>query len=491
MDKPARAHDLRRLIEVVSTQLGLHFPETRLGDLKRAATSAARECNCNDLDSFTQWLSSAVLTEKEMEAMARHFTIGETYFFRDRVSMEALEHDIFPELIQQRQPLGRNIRIWSAGCSTGEEPYSVAMLLHKMIPDNKGWNIKILGTDINPHSLEMARKGIYRPWSFRETPSRIKERYFKKRDDGHWELLSCIKEMVRFAYLNLARDPFPALHNNTAAMDVILCRNVLMYFDTKIMEQVAEKMYHALMETGWLLVSPVEVASSPFSRYNAVNVKGAFFYRKEKQLTRSTGRGSPHLSPDRSLHPLPLSIENQVMAPPSGGFRESEHAAPPVSPYEEALIHVEQRNYAQAETSLLSLLPKKPDDSRAMALLSRTLANQGKLADALEWCEKAISAERINPVYYYLLGTILQNQGETGKAIQVFQKALYLDQNFVLAHFTLGNLTHQLGKLRESERHMRNTLSLLAAMKKEEVVPESDGLTAERLAEIVQSMLQR
>jgi len=245
------------------------------------------------------------------------------------------------------------------------------------------------------------------------------------------------------------------------------------------------------VEAGWLLVSPVEVSSSHFALYNAVHVKGAFFYRKEKQLTRSTGWNSLPLSPDGSFHSIPRSLENPVMGLPSCGFRESEHTAPPVSPYEEALIHVEQRNYAQAETSLLNLLPENPDDSRAMALLSRTLANQGKLADALEWCEKAISAERINPLHYYLLGTILQNQGETGKAIQVLQKALYLDQNFVLAHFTLGNLTHQLGKFRESERHMRNTLSLLVAFKKEDVVPESDGMTAGRLSEIAQSMLQR
>jgi chemotaxis protein methyltransferase CheR len=125
-----------------------------------------------------------------------------------------------------------------------------------------------------------------------------------------------------------------------------------------------------------------------------------------------------------------------------------------------------------------------------MALLARTLANQGKLADALGWCEKAIAAERINPVHYYLAGTILQNQQEPEKAMQALQKALYLDQNFALAHFTLGRITRQLGRITESERHMRNALSLLAAMNKEEAVPESDGMTAGRLAEIVQSMQQ-
>ena len=304
-------------------------------------------------------------------------------------------------------------------------------------------------------------------------------------------MLPCIKAMVRFAYLNLAADPFPALHNNTAAVDVILCRNVLMYFETKVMESVAEKMYHALADKGWLLVSPAEVASSPFDRFNAVNVKGAFFYRKEKRPAGSTGGGSLSVSQDCFPRlPPPSVMTSPVAGLPPDGFRESP-AFPPASPYEEALVHVEQRNYAGAETILSDLLSKNPEDSRTMSLLVRALANQGKLADALAWCEKAIAAERINPLHYYLLGTILQNQGETQKAIRAFQKALYLDQNFVLAHFALGNLTHQTVNLRESERHMRNTLSLLAAMKKEEPIPESDGLTAGRLAEIVQSMLHK
>ncbi len=221
---------LSQLSEFVATQMGLHFPKERWRDLERGIRSAAREFDFKDAESCLQWLVSSPLAKGQIEILARHLTVGETYFFREQKSLEILEGYVLPELIRTRRENEKRLRIWSAGCCTGEEPYSIAILLAKLIPDLKDWKITILGTDLNPRSLQKASEGVYSEWSFRGTPEWVGERYFTRAKDGRWAVLPSIKKMVTLHYLNLAEDAFPSLLSNTNAMDVIFCRNVLMYF---------------------------------------------------------------------------------------------------------------------------------------------------------------------------------------------------------------------------------------------------------------------
>ena len=166
--------------------------------------------------------------------MASYLTIGETYFFRVEPDFNALENHILPELIHLRKDTGKYLRIWSAASSTGEEPYSLAILVRKLIPDIKDWNITILATDINTRSLAKAEKGIYGNWSFRNNPEWLKKIYFTPLLDERYQINRNIKDMVSFFYLNLARDTYPSLLNNTNGMDIIFCRNVLMYFTPEL-----------------------------------------------------------------------------------------------------------------------------------------------------------------------------------------------------------------------------------------------------------------
>src|SRR4030042_1729777 len=124
----------------------------------------------------------------------------------------------------------KRLRFWSAGCSTGEEPFSLAILLDKLIPDLKDWNVTILATDINTGAIRKAEEGTYSDWSFRDNPPWFKEHYFEKVDGSHHRLLPRIRKIVTFWYLHLSEDHYPALQNNTNAMDFIFCRNVLMDF---------------------------------------------------------------------------------------------------------------------------------------------------------------------------------------------------------------------------------------------------------------------
>ena len=460
--------DLRRALpdpllagvsEFVAQRMGLHFPPERWRDIERGITAAARELEFPDVETCARALLSAPLTQSQIEVLASHLTVGETYFFREKGSFEVLEEHILPELLRTRRSAERRVRIWSAGCCTGEEPYSVAMLLDRLIPDAEAWNITILASDINPRFLRKAAEGVYGEWSFRDTPGWIRERYFKTRRDGRYELHPRIRKRVTFTHLNLADDAYPSLLNNSNAMDVILCRNVLMYFTAERAKQVAANFRRSLVDGGWLIVSPTETSNVLFSPLAAVQFPRAVLYRKAD-----------------SAAPRPAAIGYQSPAPPI--LLPPEPLAPQAEPREETVA---------VESSAASV--QTPDDPGELARAARACADEGRLGEAIGRCEKAIAADKLNPAHYYLLATVLHEQGQVDAAAQSLTRALYLDADFVLPHFALGNLRLAQGRRPEAERHFTNALAVLRARAKEEVLPESEGLTAGRLAEIIASVL--
>ena len=151
---------LSQLSELLSTQMGLYYPEKSLADLERGIISAAPALGVGSPEACVRQLLSATLTRKQVEILASHLTVGETYFFREKKSFTVLEEHIFPELMRTCARANRQLRIWSAGCCTGEEPYSIAMLLDRLIGHSGEWNATILATDINPVLLHKAAVGL-------------------------------------------------------------------------------------------------------------------------------------------------------------------------------------------------------------------------------------------------------------------------------------------------------------------------------------------
>lgn len=440
---------LARLSDLLAVHTGLHFPVNRWGDLERGIAAAAPDFGMADAKACAHHLLSAPLTHREIEILASFLTVGETYFFREKRSFEVLEQHILPALFRAREDNEqRRLRIWSAGCCTGEEPYSIAMILDRLIPNIEAWNITLLATDINPAFLRKAAEGEYNDWSFRSTPDWIRNRYFRHRKNGHYRLDARISKRVTFNYLNLADDVYPSLTNNTNAMDVIFCRNVLMYFSAERARTVIEKLRHALVEGGWLIVSPVETSITLFSGFTSVEFAGVTLYRKD------TRAEVPHF-----VHREPVPVMD--------AFAES---IPVTSPSPVAI-------------SNSATIPQTPPSRKA-----RDCANQGQLGEAAEWCHQAINADKLNPAHYYLLSAIQQEQGLRDEAARSLMRALYLDPNFVLAHYALGNLRQAQGRGREALRHFDNALALLQAHSPDEMLPESDGLTAGRIMEIIASM---
>lgn len=461
MDKAFSDQLSMSLSDLLAAQTGLHFPAERWRDLARGIAAAAPAFGMPDAESCARWLLSAPLTHHQIEVLASHLTVGETYFFREKMSFEALEQHILPQLIRMRAS-DRRLRIWSAGCCTGEEPYSVAMLLDRLIPDQKDWNITLLATDINPAFLRKAAAGIYGEWSFRDTPDWVRERYFRRRKDKCFEILPHIRKRVTFSCLNFADDVYPSLVTNTNAIDVILCRNVLMYFSPAWVKKVAQNFHRSLVDGGWLIVGPAETSNSLFPQFEATPFPGAVFYRKTQGAESQAGVARYSVSPLAPFDPPPDTLRMP-----------------------EAVASVSVQSVVAEPVASHS---SNQDARDALCRMAHSCANQGKLAEAAEWCEKAIVADKLNPANQYLLATIRQELGQNDLAAQSLRRALYLDQDFVLAHFALGNLCLSQGRQREARRHFDNAQALLHTHTQDEILPESEGLTAGRLGEIVASV---
>ncbi len=466
---------LSRLSDFLESQVGLHFPRERWRDLERGIAAAARESGYAEAEAYVHWLFAAPLTRTQVEGLASQLTVGETYFFREQRSLDVLEQQILPELLRARAQSEKHVRIWSAGCCSGEEPYSIAMLLDRLIPDFENWNLTILATDINPHFLRKAAHGIYGAWSFRDTPAWLRERYFNKRKDGRYEIQPRIRRMVSFSYLNLAEDAYPSLVNGTNAMDVILCRNVLMYFAQARARQVVDKLQRSLVDGGWLITSPAETSNVQFSAFTAVEFPGAFLYRK---MAAGGPRGVA------IMHPVPWYEGQAAAAHAPAPAEQSEPAAFSVarSAFAPEVLHETGGERAKpAEDAGL----REHDEHDMLRRKARDCADEGRLAEASEWCEQAIAADKLNPAHYYLLASIEQERGQSEAAERSLGRALYLEPDFALAHFALGNLCLSAGRQREARRHFGNALALLRACPADALLPESDGLSAGRLVEII------
>jgi len=486
MSPPDRDRDTpwARVSQFIAEQMGLHFPHERLADLQRGLAGAAGEFGFQDPAACADWLMATPLTKAQLQVLASHLTVGETYFFRDANTFEALASRVLPALVHARRGREQRLRLWSAACASGEEAYSLAILLHQSMPDLKDWRVTILATDINPHVLRKAVSGVYGEWSFRGVPRGVKDRYFDRTSDGRYVIRSEVRTLVAFEHVNLVEDAYPSLATDTNAMDLILCRNVLMYFAPAQVGTVVTKLHHALVDGGWLVVSPSEASQALFPQFVTVNVPGVILYQKRDARSREES-GAP-------AREMPVSWEPQApvahpAAPLAAASPEKPGAVEPL-PYAAAVSLFEQGCYGEAADTLLASCAQHTPEPRACSLLARALANQGRLADALAWCDRWIAADKLDTAGHYLRAVILLEHGRPDEARGSLQRALYLDPNFVLAHVALGNLARSRGQDDEAKKHFANAVPLLARLHPDDRLPESDGLTAGRLTETIAAL---
>ncbi len=459
--------ELDLLDRFVEERLGLSFGERRRRDLERGLGAAARAFGQTDLGAFVRWLLSGAPARTDIERFGGHLTVGETYFFRDPRAFAALEKVILPELIERCRPL-RRLRIWCAGCSSGEEPYSIAILLHRLIPDIGKWSIDLAGTDINLRALRRGVDGQYSQWSFRGCDLQELAPFVRQEGHNRFAVSDVLRDMVRFSFLNQVEDTYPSLTNNTAAEDLVICRNVLMYFREDRAVAAAHRLFQCLVKGGYLLLGPAELHMLRGDDVEAVTIEGATCFRHTRPPAADTAGRPPVPAVEAKERPLPWQKPSPEVVPVPRPRASERRPAPPPS---------------------TAAVPRATAPSPDLLQEARALANQGKLEEALHCCDRILEENRTHAVAHYLKATISLEAGDEPAATVALRKTLYLVPNFIVAHFTAGMVARGAQRNLEAIRHFREARSLLRDRPADWEVPESDGMLAGRMKEVLDQLL--
>lgn len=273
--------DVFRLIrDIIKDYCGLYFDDSSRYLIEKRLSRRIRGHHLRDFRDYYRFIRYDKKAEEELAAIMDVLTVNETYFFREMNQLKAFGDEILDELHQLNRGT-RRLRVWSAGCSTGEEPYTIAMLVHEKGLFS-GWDVEIYGSDINQRVLQTARRGVYRTNSFRATEPYFLKKYFTE-EDSSYRISDAVKRHVNFSYLNLL-DPFKSRF--LGAMDVIFCRNVLIYFDTPSRRRVIENFYERLVEGGYLLLGHAESLINISTAFTLKHLKHDMVYQKPPQGTK-------------------------------------------------------------------------------------------------------------------------------------------------------------------------------------------------------------
>lgn len=289
---------------LIKNRLGIVIHTHQRNDLKKTITEACNHFKCSPKD-YLKMLKECPENSPLLEKIIIGITIGETYFFRDNHQMQLLQDTVLPIMIKRKREQGNlSLRIWSAGCASGEEIYTIAMMILELLKDIKSWKLHFLGSDINTHVLKKALAAEYSEWSMRSISDHFKKNYFQFKNN-RYALSPTIRDMVEFKYINLRDNTYPSILTETNAQDLILCRNVLIYFDNEFIPNVMHKLSACLVEEGQILLG----ASDP------INISGSnlISHSKESLLFshRSTKKYSIPEKPLTSFHRPP--IKNTVI----------------------------------------------------------------------------------------------------------------------------------------------------------------------------------
>ncbi|MBZ8178745.1 CheR family methyltransferase [Oscillatoria salina] len=431
---------LEKFIHLIAANTGLSVREQDRNGLARKILFRIKSLKLFSPESYYQLLASeSNQSRQEWQELIVLLTTTESYFFRDRGQLNLLQKIILPELIQ-RQKATKTLKIWSAGCSTGEEPFSLAIILQEILPDLADWQISIWGTDINREALAKAEKGVYTSWSFRLVERKILQNYFHPISQG-FQLKDEIRELVKFENLNLVTARFDSPNYNIYDLDLVLCRNVFIYFDKEAIATVLAKFHQTIKPGGYLLTGHAELYGQNLQNFQTKIYPESIVYQRSKQ--RSLLK-SPS---DRPVRERAKIIEK----PP---IRQSITPAPTTAKnlYSEAQTRFQQKAYTSAIAKAKQVLQLEPRNFRAYFLLAQIYANLGKYEQAIHYCHQAISIDSFAIETYQLLAKIAEEQGDIQTAKNLLKKIIYLDYRCISAYLELSHLYAREGDSKRAEK---------------------------------------
>ncbi|MDF2812453.1 MAG: protein-glutamate methyltransferase [Microvirga sp.] len=417
-----------------------------------------------DCSAYLERLYDPFLGPTEWARLEAEITIGETFFFRYVEQFAALRDVILPELIE-RKATEKRLRIWSAGCSTGAETYSVAILVTQLLGEElKDWRVSIVGTDINENFLDIARRARFGRWALRSlTPEQKADYFLPATESDQWQLRPEFRSLVRFERHNLL-----SLLDRTSPLqftefDLILCRNVLIYFHPDMVNRIVEALRDTLVEAGWMLLGHAEPNPGFATMMQALNLPGTTAYRRLP--------GSPTWQPQGDVKPAWADVLAPVR-PPSA-----------IKPQKPAAPRLRQ------PPAPIPPPPATGGDAETLVTEVRRLADAGELARADAACKFGLRERPVDPVLHFYLGLVAQAMKRPSEAEKAFRDSIYLDKNFVMAHYHLGLHLIANGQSRRGQRSIANAARIAATLPPDCPLEEADGLTGKEFRSLTRAHL--
>jgi chemotaxis protein methyltransferase CheR len=534
---PLTGCDFGLFQELLIEKSGLCFDEGRSQSLHFALWQRLQHRGYDSYREYYNLLKFHPEGQIEIRELLDLITIGETYFFRNKAQFDVLMKFVLPEIMKKKaHSQDKCLRIWSAGCSSGDEAYSIAIAIVEVVPSYKDWNISILGTDINRNGLARAKEGIYNKKSIAHLPEEYLSKYFSARGSTYI-LDPNVKELVQFEYHNLVKDPL--IHEKMQTVDILFCRNVTIYFDNKITKRVLENFYNCLTEDGYLFLGHTETLWQVTNKFERVEFPQTFIYRKRVGPVREDAMKPFMALPDIPLEDLVLPAASTAMSDPwpensassaeslnlIGKSSRSHFESEPPGREAEGLTSTGQPGFLQTFGPGQQKLPhpfqEKVESAYKGAALclkevkeqtglastdhpatqqgdplctdlgkATILANEARYKEAAAILSKIIEVDNLSIEAYYLLGVISYKSNDFKQAEVQFRKVIYVDPDSVLAYFNLGNMYLYQKKYGEAYREFKNAIQLLEKKPKDEQVKFCEDFTVEFLLRACRNSLK-
>jgi chemotaxis protein methyltransferase CheR len=468
----------------IAQTLGLHFDDTKLEFLAEVLERRADKKGL-DLRPYLDQLESADI-DAELQALAPELTVPETYFFRHIDQFHAFADVALPQAQAARGSI-RELKILSAGCASGEEPYSLAMLMRERGADF-GWAVEIRALDVNPVMLAKAARGVYSAWALRETPPETQRRWFKN-VGREFELEQSIRAAVTFQEVNLAQDNAALWGPET--FDVIFCRNVSMYFAPDRAQALVTRLTRALAPGGHLFLGHAETLRGLSDEYHLCHTHRTFYYQRKcaqngervrgneakRELVSAQGSSAPAAAPapataepwtktwleavqHASDRIQALTERPTVASALRGGLcRGSSADAGTQLPL--ALELLKQERFADALEMLGRLPAESQQDPEVQLLRAALLTHSGDLSAAEQASARLLERDELNTGAHYLIALCRESAGDRRGAIEHDQAAIYLDAAFAMPRLHLGLMARRAGDRETARRELSCALTLL------------------------------
>ncbi len=431
----------------------------------------------NDFDCHSEYYNYLIQNQNEFQCLITLLTVNETYFFRESSHYQLFAENIIPELLIKKNQ-GTKINILSAGCSTGEEPYSLVMALMEKYGLEMNDFFTVTGADIDDGALSKAKKGVFSRGSFRSFDGNLKKKYFKEVGDHRYEIMELIKNSVKLQNLNLLGDCyFDSFHE----MDIIFYRNVSIYFDRETQKKIFKKLSQILKDKGYIIVSSTETFFHDVGILSLIERDGIYLYQKNPDAESVVGKHSiTQKINEISLGPEPQTKQLHDTGFPSRPFRfenkslkqkpKNKNLKTTLTPtqkkkdsqelFEDALLLLNNKKY-EAAISTVDKLLENNKSTKVYNLKTSILINLMKLEEAKGVCLKALEGDQWNLECYLLLGLIAKRENNKDEIIKRFKEAIYIQPSSWLAHFYLAEVYYTLNELRQAHREFKIVIGIL------------------------------